>query len=295
MAERIGWIGLGKMGEPMALNLARAGRDLTVWNRSAARAETLRTAGARVAASPAALAGAADVVFVSVADDAALREVTLGEAGAVAQMRAGAVLVETSTVSVAVSAELARAAEARGVAYLRAPVSGSVVLAAAGKLTMLVSGPAATHAALRPLLDLMTARQLHVGDGENARILKLAINMMVGVTAVMTGEALALCLKHGLDRHTALDAIGASVPASPLLGYKLDALKARDYAPRFSARQIAKDYDLIFAASLASHTPMPLAALVREHWTQQIAGGEGDEDFFKIVEYAARAAGLSGT
>lgn len=293
MAERIGWIGIGKMGEPMALNIVRAGHDLTVWNRSLAKCEGLRAAGARVTDDIENLASAVDVLFVSVSDDSALRAVALGATGALARMKKGSVLVEMSTVSVAISVELAQAAEARGVSYLRAPVSGSVILAAAGQLRILVSGPRGICDAVLPLLALLSAQQLYVGEGENARTLKLAINMMVGVTAAMMGEAMALCLKHGMDRETILDAIGASVAASPLIGYKIDALKARDYSPKFSTHQIAKDYDLIFDASMASHTPMPLAALVREHWNAVIAAGQGDADFFQVVEFAARAAGIS--
>ncbi|WP_297253108.1 NAD(P)-dependent oxidoreductase [Bosea sp. (in: a-proteobacteria)] len=292
MSERIGWIGLGKMGAPMALNIRRAGHDLVVWNRSAARCEPLRAAGATVAADVASLAAGADILFVSVADDEALRRVALGEAGALAHMRPGSILIETSTVSVAISAEIARAAQARGIGYLRAPVSGSVQLASAGKLGMLVSGPRATFEAVEPILGLMTAQRLYAGDGEQARVLKLTVNMMVGLTAAMAGEAMAFCLRNGIDRATTIDGIAASVAASPLFGYKAEALKARDFSPRFSAAQMAKDFDLALSAGHALEVPMPLTALVRQGWATLIAAGEGDDDFFKYTELAIRAAGV---
>lgn len=292
MGRRIGWIGLGKMGAPMAQNLLRAGHNLTVWNRSAGRAEPLAAAGAAVAADVAGLAADAEIVFVSVADDPALRQVVLGKDGAVAAMRAGSVLVETSTVSVALSEEIARLAEARGVQYLRAPVSGSVLLANSGELGMLVSGPRDTFEAMRPILGLITAHQLYAGEGEQARVLKLTVNMMVGIIAAMTGEAMAFCLKNGVDRATTVDGIAASVATSPLFGYKAEALKARDFSPKFSVAQIAKDFDLALSAGHALEVPMPLTALVRQGWAAMIATGDGGDDFFKYTELAIRAAGL---
>lgn len=292
MGERIGWIGLGKMGAPMALNIRRAGHDLTVWNRSAGRCEPLRAAGAEVAADIPSLAADADILFVSLADDPALRQVALGEGGAVAHMRAGSILVETSTVSVAISDEIARLAEARGVRYLRAPVSGSVLLADAGKLGMLVSGPRDAFEAVLPILNRVTAHQLYAGDAEQARVLKLTVNMMVGIIAAMTGEAMAFCLKHGVDRDTTVDGIAASVATSPLFGYKADALKARDFSPKFSVEQIAKDFDLALSAGHALEVPMPLTALVRQGWAAMIATGDGGDDFFKYTELAIRAAGV---
>lgn len=292
MSERIGWIGLGKMGEPMAMNIRRAGYDLTVWNRSAERCAPLRSAGAMVADDVPGLAAASDILFVSVADDAALRQVALGDGGALAFMAPGSLLVETSTVSVAISTEIAGLAEARGVRYLRAPVSGSVLLARAGKLGILVSGPRDNFNTILPILGVITGNQLYAGDGEQARVLKLAVNMMVGLIAAMTGEAMAFCMKRGVDRATTLDGIAASVASTPLFGYKIDALKARDFQPRFSVAQIAKDFDLALAAGQELEVPMPLTALVRQGWSSLIATGQGGDDFFKYTELALHAAGV---
>lgn len=289
---RIGWIGLGKMGAPMAAHLLAAGHDLTVFNRTAARAEGLAAQGARVASTVAEAAHGAGAVFVMVADDAALRTMVLGPNGAIAAMAAGAVLVEMSTVSPGVSGEIASATAARGVAYVRAPVSGSVAFAEAAKLTVLASGPSEAYAAALPLLQVMSARQFHLGPGCEARILKLALNMMVGVTAAMVGEAMAFGLKNGLDRGTMLDVIGASAVASPLIGYKLSMLRDRDYTPAFEARMMGKDFDLLLAAAHAGATPMPLAAQVREGWAAMTARGDGEADFFKYVELASAMAGV---
>ncbi|WP_255456198.1 NAD(P)-dependent oxidoreductase [Tropicibacter sp. Alg240-R139] len=289
---RIGWIGLGKMGEPMAMNILRAGHDLTVWNRSPEKCKNLRAAGAQVARDMKSLAANVDILFVMLSDDAALQEVVLGANGVLAYLPAGSVLVEMSTVSVAVSAAISEVAKAKKIQYLSAPVSGSVALAAAGELTILASGNHDTYQSLQPVLLAISAAQFYVGEADHARVLKLAINMMVGFSAAMMGEALSLGLKNGLDRTTMLEVMGASVIASPLIGYKLEALKACDYSPMFDVSQMAKDFDLALEAGRDSDTPMPLAALVREGWSALIASGDGKEDFFKYVEMAARSAGL---
>jgi 3-hydroxyisobutyrate dehydrogenase-like beta-hydroxyacid dehydrogenase len=290
--QRIGWIGLGKMGEPMARHLRAADHALTIWNRTTAKAERLTAAGAILAASPAAAANGAGVVFAMLADDMALRAALLGPGGAVAAMDPGAVLVEMSTVSPGVSGELAGACAARGVGYLRAPVSGSVAFAEGAKLTVLASGPADTYAAVLPLLQAFSARQVHVGQGCEARVMKLSLNMMVGLTAAMVGEALALGEKNGLSREVMLDVIGASAVASPLVSYKRAMLHTRDYAPAFEARMMAKDFDLALGLAHGSGVPMPMTAQAREGFSAMIAAGDGEADFFKYVELTARLAGL---
>jgi 3-hydroxyisobutyrate dehydrogenase-like beta-hydroxyacid dehydrogenase len=290
--RRIGWIGLGKMGEPMARHLRRAGHDLSVHNRTAAKADRLVAEGASLAATAAEAARGAQVVFSMLADDAALRVALLGPEGVIAAMDKGTVLVEMSTVSPAISSELDAACQARGLGYLRAPVSGSVAFAEAGKLTVLASGPAAVYAVVLPLLQTFSAKQLHLGIGCEARVMKLSLNMMVGMTAAMMGEALALGQKNGLTREVMLEVIGASAVASPLVSYKLAMLRSQDYTAAFEARMMAKDFDLALATAHGSAVPMPLAAQVREGWSAMIARGDGDADFFKYVELAAKQAGL---
>jgi 3-hydroxyisobutyrate dehydrogenase-like beta-hydroxyacid dehydrogenase len=290
---QIGWIGLGKMGEPMARHLCAAGHDLRVWNRTAAKADRLVSAGATFAVSPAAAAKGASVVFAMLADDTALRAALLGPDGAVAAMDPGAVLVEMSTVSPGISGELAGACAARGVGYLRAPVSGSVTFAEGAKLTVLASGPAETFVAALPLLQGFSTRQVHVGLACEARVMKLSLNMMVGLTAAMMGEALALGEKNGLSRDVMLEVIGASAVASPLVSYKLGMLRTREYAPAFEARMMAKDFDLALGLAHGTGVPLPMTAQVREGFSAMIAAGDGDADFFKYVELTARLAGLA--
>lgn len=289
----VGWIGLGKMGVPMAHNALKAGYPLTVYNRSRAKTETLAEAGAAVADSPAALVRAAQIIISMISDDAALAAITEGETGLLQAAKAGSCYIDMSTVSPAASARVAGLAAERGIGYLRAPVSGGVVLAAAGTLTILVSGTAADLERARPLLETMGKKLYHVGEAEQARYVKLALNMMVGVTAAMMGEALAFAERSGMDWDGMLEVIGNSAIASPLVGYKLQPLQQRDFTPTFSAAQMAKDFDLVLEAARETSTPMPLTAMVRQGWSAMIASGRGEDDFFGYVQVMEELSGLT--
>jgi 3-hydroxyisobutyrate dehydrogenase-like beta-hydroxyacid dehydrogenase len=288
---RIGWIGLGKMGAPMAARLLAAGHAMTVWNRSPAPAAALAARGATVAATPAGAAAGAEALFLMLADDAALAAVGLGPGGAVQALAPGALVVEMSTVSPEVSARLAEAAAAAGADLLRAPVSGSVALATAGTLTVLASGPRRAFDRAGPLLAALSARQFYLGEGEEARVVKLAINLMIGTTMAMLAESLALAAGHGIPRGVMLDAVMGSAVASPFLGYMEAALRAADYRPAFETRQMAKDFDLALAAARDAGVPLPLAERVREAFAVLIGRGEGAQDFSRLVELASGPAG----
>ena len=290
--QTVGWIGLGKMGDPMARNLVKAGVPLTVYNRSPDRTRGLEGEGAAVADSLQALAGPVDVVISMVSDDHALEAVSFGPDGAFAAMAPGAIFIDMSTVSPALSARVAEAAEAKGIRYLRAPVSGSVALAEAATLTILVSGPRDAYDQCLPLFEAMGAKCYHVGNGEEARVLKLSLNMMVGITAAMMGEALAFGDGGGMDWEQMLEVIGNSAVASPLVGYKVGPLKARDFTPAFTASQMGKDFDLALEAAKDTNVPMPITTLVRQFWTTMGATGKGELDFFAYVTVLEEMAGL---
>ncbi len=289
--DMIGWIGAGKMGAPMCANLLAAGFALTVFNPTRAKLAPLVAEGAQAAESVAAAARAPLVVSM-ISDDAALRTVALGEAGVLANAPAGAVYVDMSTVSPAASAEVAAAAEARGIAYLRAPVSGGVALAEAAKLTVIASGPHEAQARCQAMFEAVSAKQLDVGTGEEARYLKLLINMLVGSTAALVAEALAYGRRGGLDWSTMLDAIGASAAASPLIGYKLEPLRQRDFTATFTIEQMMKDFDLLLASGSDTRAPLPMAAMVRQVFAAAQAQGDGALDFFAAVKTMERMAGL---
>jgi len=288
---RVGWIGVGKMGLPMARNLLAAGFEVTAYNPTRAKLAPLVERGARPAATVRE-AAAAPLVFSMVSDDAALRAVALGDAGVLANAAAGAVYVDMSTVSPAASAEVAAAADARGIDYLRAPVSGGVVLAESAKLTVLLSGPAPARTRALPALRALSAKQLVVGEAEEARVLKLLINMMVGATAAIVGEGLAYGRRGGLEWQTMLDALAGSVVASPLIGYKLQPLSQRDFAATFSIEQMMKDFDLLLASGRDVHAALPITAMVRQLFATAEAQGDGALDFFATVRTMERLSGL---
>nr|ABK58630.1 BtdL [Aromatoleum anaerobium] len=289
---RVGWIGLGKMGTPMAANLLAAGHAITVYNRSAARADALVEKGAALAPSVAALARDCAIVISMVSDDAALQGITLDAGGVFEAATPGMVFIDMSTVSPALSERIAAAASAKGIHYLRAPVSGSTTTAAAGALTILASGPKDAYERCLPLLQAMGKKLYYLGPAEQARYLKVAINMMLGVTAGMLGEALALGERGGVEWAQMIEVINNSVVGSPLLAYKAEMLTTRNFAPMFTASQMAKDFDLALEAGRDANVPMPLAAVSRQFLGAMIASGRGELDFFAYVTMLEELAGL---
>ncbi len=288
---RVGWIGVGKMGLPMCGNLLKAGFEVTAFNRTHDKLAPLLARGATAAGSCQEVA-AAPLVISMVSDDDALRSVALGDDGVLANAAAGSVYVDMSTVSPEVSTEVASKARDLGIDYLRAPVSGGVALAESATLTILMSGPAQAQERCRPIFDAMSGKQITVGEAEEARYLKLLINMMVGSTAAIVAEALAYGRRGGLGWETMLDALGSSAIASPLIGYKLEPLRKRDFTSTFSVEQMMKDLDLLLASGGEVHAPLPIAAMVRQLFASAEAQGDGALDFFATVKTMERMAGL---
>jgi 3-hydroxyisobutyrate dehydrogenase-like beta-hydroxyacid dehydrogenase len=275
----IGWIGVGKMGVPMSKRILNAGFSVKAFDVDLQR---VRAAALPVASSLSELARSTQFVFTMIPDDKALEELVLGALAN--EMQNGQVLVDMSTVSPAASQRCASRLDKAGVDYVRAPVSGSTVLAAAGKLTIMASGPPNAIAACRPFFNAMGEKLFIVGKTEEARYLKLLINLMVGTTATMLAEALVLGEKGGLDWSEMLSVIGQSVVASPLIGYKLEPLKARDFSPAFSGSQMLKDMDLVVKTAETNGLTLPLAELVRMTFQAMQESGHADLDFFAAVK-----------
>ena len=286
---KISWIGLGKLGLPMAARIAASGRAVTGFDLDSQRVAL--AASRQIQVRPdmrAALEGAA-IVFTSLPDDAVLESAMRALAPS---LPSGAIVVETSTVSAAASARAAELAASASVAYLRAPVSGNPVLAERGELAVLASGPRAAFDAARPAMAAYSRVQHYLGEAEQARFAKLAINLMIAVSAGMMAEALAFARKGGVDFAQMLDLMGDSAVGSPMVKYKTPPLKAGDYSSTFSCRQMAKDLDLLLDTARADSVPAPLAAQLRETYSALIATGDGETDFIATVPFAARLAGL---
>jgi len=290
--QKIGWIGLGKMGVPMSKNLVKKGYPVTVYNRTKEKTKELAAEGAKVADSPKSLAANVDVIISMISDDPVLEAVSIGKDGAFEGAKSGTIYIDMSTVSPVSSAKVAEVATKKGIKYLRAPVSGSTVLAAGGTLTIFASGPKDAYDKCVDIFGCMGQKVFHVGNGDEARYLKLLLNMMVGITSLMAGEALTFGEKGGMDWGQMIDIFAASVVASPLIGYKAQLLKSRNYAPAFTIEQMAKDFDIALETGRAANVPMPVTALARQFFGAMKAKGKGGLDFFGLVTLLEDLAGI---
>jgi 3-hydroxyisobutyrate dehydrogenase len=288
---KLGWVGVGKMGLPMAGHLLAAGHAVAACDLVPALVEAAVARGAQAASTPAAAAREAEVVFSSIPDDNALRAVTLSQTGVLAGARPGTVYVDTSTVSAAASAEVAAAAAVRGVHYLRVTVSGNNKMAESKALTVMASGELAVYERLRPLLALFGPQQYYVGEAEQARTLKLAVNLLVYATLAGLAEALAIGRRGGVEWNQMLDVIAASAIGSPLIKAKSSALKARDFSATFTCLQARKDLGLISGAAAASGVAAPVAEIAAHLVEDCIANGAAEEDYAAMIKAVERSAG----
>ncbi|MBZ9793967.1 NAD(P)-dependent oxidoreductase [Rhizobium sp. 3T7] len=290
---KVGWAGIGKMGAPMSRRVLESGYSLSVYEPLPENRASVVAQGANVAHSLNDLVEASDVVMLTIPNDAVLRQLTLAPSALAELLKPGQILVEMSTVSPELSAEVAEALAQRGVDYLRAPVSGSTVTASSGMLSVMVSGPEQAYRKIEPILQSFSAKQFYLGEGEEARYLKLVLNALVGATAALLGEALTLGLKGNLSVETMLNVICESAVSSPLIAYKRDLLVNRNFDPAFSVSQMMKDFDLILGAAKSDHVPMYLASMIRQQYEAAFADGLAEKDFFVLFEQYERLAGLS--
>jgi 3-hydroxyisobutyrate dehydrogenase-like beta-hydroxyacid dehydrogenase len=271
----VGLIGLGNMGAAFAERVLDAGFPLVVHNRTPQKAEALALRGAVVADTSADLAARVDAVLTSLADDEALEAVA---ADALTAAKPGTVLVDMSTVSPAASGRVASLADAASVAYLRAPVSGNPSVVRAGNLSFIVSGPRETLARVEPVIRAIGPTIHHVGDAEEARIVKLAINLMIAGLAQLMSEALVLGEAAGVSREALLEVMGSSAVGAPFVKYKTEPLLRDDFSATFTTALMEKDIDLVLDAADESGVGLPLArelkALLR---AASDAGYENDD------------------
>ena len=290
-SDDIAWLGVGKMGLPIAGLIAGAGYRVTAFDVSADRMAAARRQGLAVAASAIEVINRKAVIFTSLPDDKAIRDLLLSK-GLLDAIAPQSILIETSTVSAEISAELAKAAREHKIDYLRLPVSGSASIAHTGALTCFVSGPKAAFERVKPLLASFTRAQTYLGQDEQARYAKLAVNLMIAVSAGMMAESLALARKGGIGWQDILQVLDDSAVASPMVKYKTPPLARRDFESTFSCRQMAKDLDLILGAGHSAGVPLQLAAQLRETYASLIAQGDGDADYIATVLHQERLSGL---
>jgi 3-hydroxyisobutyrate dehydrogenase len=291
-AHKIGWIGVGRMGYSMAERLAKAGADVSVWNRTRAKAEPLTKSGVRVVERPSDLA-ACDIVFTMISASNDLKQVTLGKDGVLTLPgKSPKLLIDSSTVSEEASAEVRAAAAERGTAMLAAPVSGNAKVVKAGKLSLVVSGPKAAYETALPYLERLGQGVSYVGEGDRARIVKICHNVFLGIVIQALVEITVLAEKSGVKRHAFLDFINKSVMGSTFSRYKTPALVNLDFAPTFTPVLLRKDLDLGLEAARKLDAPMALTALTREILQGLIGQGFTAEDFATLLVQQAKLAGM---
>jgi len=291
--HRLGWIGLGRMGFPMAARLLKRGADLAVYNRTRSKATPLAPLGAKIVAQPAALAEC-DIVFTMVSTSNDLLEVVSGPAGVLsAKGKAPKMIVDCSTVSEEASAKARAAAAASGTAFLAAPVSGNGKVVKAGRLSIVASGPRAAYDTAEPYLAALGQGASYVGEGELARTVKICHNVLLGVLAQSLAEVTVLAEKAGVPRHAFLDFINNCVLGSTFSRYKTPAYVNLDFTPTFTPVLLLKDLDLGLSAARTLAVPMPVASTVREIVQSLIGNGHVDCDFAALLLLEAQAAGLA--
>jgi len=289
-AQKIGWIGAGRMGFEMAKRLAKAGADITVWNRTRAKAEPLLEYGAKVADHLSDLAGC-DIVFCIVSAWNDVKEVIAGPDGMLSGARAPRIVVECSSISLEGSAELRELLAARGTKLLSAPVSGNAKVIKAGKLSFVCSGPKAVFDEVAPLLKTIGPAASYVGDGELARIVKICHNVLLGVVTQSLAEITVLAHKAGVPRHAFLDFLNKSVMGSMFTAYKTPALANLEFHVTFTPQLLLKDIDLGLSSGRTFGVPMPTTSAARDQ-VQTLIGHGYDQDFSQLLLLQAKAAGI---
>jgi len=302
-AQKIGWIGAGRMGTPMAERLLKAGYDVSIWNRTRAKAEPLAAKGGKIVDKLAEIA-ACDVVFSIVSTGKDLEQVVFGKDGVASAGKLPPVVVDCSTISVDESASIRKRLKERGSDYVAAPVSGNAKVIKAGKLSAIVSGSEAACKTMMPLMEAIAPRGVaYAGEGELARVCKIAHNVMLGVVIENLIEIMLLTNKMGVPRHAFLAFLNNSVMGSMFTAYKSPALVNLDWTTTFTPELLRKDLDLGLALGREMDVPMPVTAATREvlqsHFGAAMLQPNPQEyiqkDFAALMETMALAAGMKLT
>ena len=292
---KIAFLGLGNMGTPMARNLLRAGHDVTVWNRTLSKAESLRSErNAKVADSVANAIRGADFAITMMADDHAVSSAALGAGGILETLAPEAVHISMSTISVALSKQLAAEHGKRGQSYVAAPVFGRPEAAAAAKLFIAAAGDAAELERCQPIFDAVGQRTFVIGSApEMANVVKLSGNFLIFSIIESLGEAIALTRKYGIDPHSYVDFLTNTLFSAPVYKTYGGIIADERFEPAgFRMRLGLKDIRLVLAAAEAVDAPMPSASLIRDAVLASIGRGMEDLDWSSIARHAAQNAGL---
>lgn len=293
MAANAGFIGLGNMGNPMALNMQKKGFALTVFDLNANAAKNLIAAGAKGAASAAEVATSSGVIFTSLPGTPEVEAAYLGANGIVANAKPGSVLVDLSSVLPSTPKKIEAAAKARGLTFLEAPVSGGVTGAAAATLAVMCGGDKTVLESVRPMLEAIGKNIYHVGSAGAANTIKAINNMMSTVNACAMMEGLMVGLKAGLDLKTMGDIIKASSGNSNALARVDRALIPRKFEPGFKVALMNKDLDTFHAIAKELHVPVSFSNMAQQYQQSALAAGFGEKDTSVIFTLIEQRAGVS--
>ena len=290
MALKVGFIGLGIMGRPMALNIVKGGHKLTVFNRSSDKAKPLTDAGATVAPAPKAVAEASDVIILMLAGPEAIDAVLAGPAGLMAGLRKGQTLINMSTVSPQYARQLAEKLAARSVATIDAPVSGSRKPAEEGALVVLAGGPKDRIAELEPLLLCMGKKVVYCGDTGQGASLKMAVNLLLGIMAAGISEAVNLAQNCGLDTATVLEVMLAGPMGCALFEFKKPMLIDGSYSAQFPLKHMTKDLRFALQTADENGAMVPIGHTVFQLYRQSMEQGLADMDFAAVKKVFQRVS-----
>ena len=287
--RRIGLIGLGLMGRPMGMNLLKAGHKLTVWNRTASRAQELVAAGASLAKTPREAAAEAEILLTMVSDPPALEEVLWGHEGkndgALGGLRPGSIYIDSSTVSPALVRKIAAACAERQVRFLDAPVTGGDWGAREGNLVFMIGGDAATLKEVEPVIGVMGKKWFHLGPNGAGQTIKLAMNGILALQVGAMAEALALVTRAGLQGEQLIEVMQASMARSGVLDVKSPLMVKGDFKPSFPLRLMHKDLGLMLDLANQLGVALPATAAAREVYSYVKGEAKEDLDYSAVMRF----------
>ncbi|CAM3026621.1 NAD(P)-dependent oxidoreductase [Paenibacillus sediminis] len=288
---KIGWIGLGAMGKPMAANLLRAGYQVYVYNRTKDKAEELLQAGACLASSPKEVSEHSDIIITMVSDSAAVESVLTRSDGILSAQLQGKIIVDMSTTGPNDSKKFSQLVNDHGGLFLDAPVSGSVKPAQDGTLIVLVGGDAEVYEKCRPIFDVLGKTSIHFGDNGSGSSAKLVINSLLGITMHGISESLMLASQLGLNTEQVLFMMSESALNSPLLQAKKQMLLQEEFPAAFALKLMTKDLKLTVDAATQANTPLPTVATVLNTFLAAKANNKGDLDMASVYLQLKEMAG----
>jgi 3-hydroxyisobutyrate dehydrogenase-like beta-hydroxyacid dehydrogenase len=292
MTQNVGFIGLGIMGSPMALNLIKAGFQVAAYNRSAGKAAPIEKAGGRIAATPAEAANGADFVMSIVSDSSASEMVMTGKDGVLEAVKPGAIIIDSATISPVVSRRLACHAAGKQASFLDAPVTGSKQGAEKGELTFMIGGERDALERAMPVLSVLGKKHIYCGPNGAGLSAKLAQNTIQATMVEVFCEGFVLAAKAGVRPETMFEIIQSSLARAALTDFKAPFIFKGDFTPYFPLKWMHKDLALAMDAAYAQGVPMPTAAAVKEVYAAARAQGKGDLDYAAVITFLEGLAGV---